>query len=183
MNKTTLDAYLRLWQQGEKNLLEKDGVDEGHLSEAELYGLAESNALEQANEKHLDHLSFCPQCLEQWAKFRKAAAAVEELEEETELVMSFGMAEVAGCDLNFQSQSSCGNFLLELRPGADDNKCTVIVLRYIGSPAEAMEGRCFAVKDADQKLIIEGIINNKVLKEIRDDFSEGDFSTWTIVEK
>ena len=123
-----LASSLQIWKETYPVRTTRDGEIDAHLAMEALYTMAGPGGIERADDKALNHLSFCPICLEEWASWCSALRTVDELERpeevENEIIpcMAYGIREAAATDKPDEPisiRSSCGRFIFGLLPQLD----------------------------------------------------------------
>ena len=67
-----LQSCLRVWKENYTDKTTSGGSDISHLSDHEIYPLAEDGGMQRADPGVIEHLSICPVCMEKWVGWRKA---------------------------------------------------------------------------------------------------------------
>ncbi|MBC8466810.1 MAG: hypothetical protein H8D55_03115 [Deltaproteobacteria bacterium] len=181
---------LQIWKEVYSNRTERDGEMGEHLPMEALYNMAGPGGIEKADDKALNHLSLCPVCLEEWASWRNALTAVDELDrpeadkDETIPVMAYGMREAAATakpDEPISIRSSCGRFIFGLLPQLDNLEKGMVTLEAVADGDMAVEGRYVTVRDRNGLVVLEGRLRHGRLARICEKLSEIDLTTWTLV--
>ena len=186
----TLQPCLQIWKDvySESRKIEAGGT--GHLAEEDLYRMAESGGMDRAGEKALDHLSLCPACLSEWAAWRRAITALEELEtgeadqEGTVPQFTYGMREAAataGSGEPLSIQSRCGRFVLGILPKVNDPEKGMITLEAVADEDMSVEGKSVMLRDRNGRLLLEGTLHNGRLARLCENLSGIDLTTWTLM--
>jgi len=183
-------STLQIWKEVYSNRTERDGEMGEHLPMEVLYSMAGPGGVERAEDKVLNHLSLCPVCLEEWASWRNALTAVDELDrpeadkDETIPVMAYGMREAAATakpDEPLSIRSSCGRFIFGLLPQLDNPEKGMVTLEAVADGDMAVEGRYVTVRDRNGLVVLEGRLRHGRLARTCEKLSEIDLSTWTLV--
>ena len=185
-----LQPYLKIWKEVYQTRAEPYGKAESHLPMEELYRMAGPGGVEIADDKALNHLSFCPVCLEEWASWCNALTALDELdrletgEDETIPVMAWGMREAAATvrpDEPVSIQSSCGRFIFGLLPRLDNQEKGMVTLEAVADGDMSVEGRYVTVRDRNGLVVLEGRLRHGRVARTCEKLSEIDLTTWTLV--
>ncbi len=161
-------------------------TDVDHLSEEEIYRMARTAGIDEADPAALDHLSLCLVCMKKWTDWGKALSRMSESEEEEEpSVAGYGMLKAAaspGPPEALSLQSACGGFMLGILPEIDNPARGLVTLEATGEKAERMEGRRLVVRDRAGAAILEGRLYDAELIRRHENLPGIDLSTWTIIE-
>jgi hypothetical protein len=156
-----------------------------HLSEKILYQMALSGGISDADSPNLAHLSFCPLCLNVWAKFRKSISDIEEaLNYEEQLFFAWGMMEAAATDKPMEAlrlKSSCGKFFLGLLPQMGNPENGMITLELESKTASELEGHKATVRDHNGRILLEGSLCQGRLARRIEKFSDINLIHWTVI--
>jgi len=186
--KIQLMQALKTWQKTYMDQIDSGKLAVTHLSDEEIYPLAENSGIEQAVPEALEHLSLCPICMEKWAAWREAISAVENEEPGADMIMSYGTLELkaAATDKPFEamtSLSSCGRFTLGLLPQVGDPKKGLVTLDVVTKDEPALENRYVMVRDRGGRVFLRGKIHQGRLARRYDKLEDIDLSKWTVIEK
>jgi hypothetical protein len=187
----TVEAYLQIWKEVQRPVPDEMVSPGGHLSLEALYRMAGKDGIEEASEIEIDHLSFCSDCLEQWALWRQAIRDAETLDKPEEImredgseILSCGFREAAassGPGEAFTMRSSCGRFTLGLLPRMDDPDKGLVTLEAVAEGGMSVEGRRFVVRDRNGVVVLDGRIRQGRLARTCDSLRDLDLSAWTLV--
>lgn len=183
----SLKIYLTLWKKGYKAKENYLAEEKAHLSAEEIYRMAEPGGITRSSAEAVAHLSLCPVCLEDWAKWRRAFTTVEELEsteEQEPFVMTYGMREAAATgkpEGPVSSKSSCGRFILGLLPQIDNPDRGMVTLESIAGQETPIKDQHVTVRDRNGYVLIDGILIHGRLARTCDNLSEIDLSIWTLI--
>jgi hypothetical protein len=186
MNKDmALELCLQTWQSVYLKSKPAGGRDKKHLSEKVLCQMAFSGGVKEADPKDLAHLSLCPLCLNQWAKFRKSISDIEDATgyEEKRLVTR-GMLEAASTDKSLEAvrlTSSCGKFFLGLLPQMDNPENGMITLELESKTASELEGHKATVIDHKGRTLLEGALCQGRLARRVEKLSNINLTRWTVI--
>jgi hypothetical protein len=183
MNKNNaLEICLQTWQlvYMKLNLAEKK-----HLSEKVLCQMAFSGGVKEADPKDLAHLSLCPECLNEWAKFRQSISDIEDSAgyEEQRLV-TWGMLEAAAADKSVEAvrlTSTCGRFFLGLLPQMDNPENGMITLELKSNTASELEGHKATVIDYKGRVLLEGVLCQGRLARRIEKLSHINLTHWMVI--
>ena len=179
-----LTPYLKIWQ---KSAFEKAEESESvHISDATLCRMAEAAGINSADPDTLEHLSFCPQCMNRWAAWCEAVAAIEEEDAEPAPYITYGSLKAASADEKepLFLRSSCGKFEIGMNPMVDDPERGLITLDLVSEEdTGAFEGRHIQIRDRNDAIILEGTIHQGRMSQHCDNLSVIDLSRWTLIEK
>jgi len=185
-----LTSSLQIWKEVYSARTEADREADDHLPMEALYRMAGPGGIEKAEDKALNHLSLCPSCLEEWASWRRALTAVDELdrpeasEDETIPVMAYGLREAAATakpEEPLSMRSSCGRFIFGLFPRLDNPDKGMITLEAVADGEISVEGRHVTVRDRNGLVLLEGRLRHGRLARTCENLSEIDLTTWTLV--
>ena len=185
-----LASSLRIWKEVYSARTTRDGEIDDHLSMEALYSMAGPGGIEKEGDEALNHLSLCPICLKEWASWRRALTAVDELdrpeaiEDETIPVMAYGMREAAATakpDEPINIRSSCGRFIFGLLPQLDNLEKGMVTLEAVADGDMTVEGRYVTVRDRNGLVVLEGRLRHGRLARTCEKLSEIDLTTWTLV--
>jgi len=149
--------------------------------------MAEPGGITRSSAEAVAHLSLCPVCLEDWAKWRRAFTTVQELEsteEQEPFVMTYGMREAAATgkpEGPVSSKSSCGRFILGLLPQIDNPDRGMVTLESIAGQETPIKDQHVTVRDRNGYVLIDGILIHGRLARTCDNLSEIDLSIWTLI--
>jgi len=188
--KNSLQSLLQIWKEVYLDRTKTHGEEAGHLSVEELYRMAEPGGIERSEVEAVDHLSVCPVCLGEWASWRRALTAVDELEsaegmEEEEFpVMAYGMREAAATakpEEPVNVRSSCGRFNLGVLPRLDNPQKGMVTLEAVADGEMSVEDRHFTVRDRNGLVLLEGRLHQGRLARTCEKLADIDLTTWTLV--
>jgi len=185
--KNSLETYLKFWKKDYKARAKRFTKEKSHLSMEEIYRMAEPGGIARSGDEAVSHLSLCPVCLEEWAEWRRALTAVEDLEsieEQEPLVMTYGMREAAATEKPegpVSIKSSCGRFILELLPQINNPDRGMVTLESIAGQEAPIKDQHVTVRDRNGYVLIDGMLLHGRLARICDNLSEIDLSTWTLI--
>lgn len=175
-----LRSYLSTWKD------EYSKTEVSHLPDDVLYQMAEEGGVAEAPAEAVEHLSFCPVCMENWAAWRDAISVVEEDDEENAPRMSFGYLKAAAIVEKrepISSLSTCGRFKLKVEPPLDTGGKWLVILEATADAGSSFEGRNVEVRDKNNRMLLDGKIEQGRLARFRSSLDDFDLSTWTWIEK
>jgi hypothetical protein len=186
MNKDiALDICIQTWHSVYLNPNYDSSSKKEHLSEKVLYQMALSGGITEADSQNLAHLSFCPLCLNKWAKFRKSISDVEEaVNYEEHRFLAWGMMEAAGTDKPMEAvrlKSSCGKFFLGLLPQMGNPENGMITLEMESIIASELEGHKATVRDHNGRILLEGSLYQGRLARRIEKLSDINLIHWTVI--
>ena len=182
MENNSLNQNLRIWKEMQGDPGEKPLGNFPHLSEEALYQLAEKGGIKKGDRDAVEHLSHCPICMKEWVAWREAIRTVDELDDEEEAVMSYGMLKAAATHKPMEplsQQSGDERFRLGVLPEIDRPTKGMITLDAVVE-AGSFEGRRVFVRDRKGRVLLEGKMHDGRLARLCDDLSQLDLSTWTV---
>ncbi|BBO92954.1 hypothetical protein [Desulfosarcina ovata] len=178
-----LEAYLQVWS--DVYSIPMTTQEEGsHPDFDEIYKMAQPDGIKNATNASIEHISHCPICMKEWAKWRRAISAVAIEEDEEDRYMSYGMLEAAATEDTSESvslQSTCGKFTLSLLPRLDDPEKGMITLEAVGSSEFDLEGQRVVLRDRKGRTLLEGKLRHGRIARNCENLTDIDLSTWTIV--
>ena len=184
-----LESCLQIWKEVYSGPTKPNGETGDHLSMETLYRMSQPGGIEGSAAEAVTHLSLCPTCLEEWASWRSALAAVEALENDPPEeaahfgITAYGMREAAatakpGEPMNLRS--SCGRFILGLLPQLDNPEKGMATLEAVSDGNITIEGTV-TVRDRNGLVVLEGRLQGGRLARTCEKLSGIDLSTWTLV--
>jgi len=178
-----LHTYLRIWKDVYTERIQDEAPDTNHLTDEDLYGLAQDGGMDRADSEAVEHLSRCPVCMEKWADWREAISSSGEDDTETVPCMTFGLLKAAAAHHMepLRSYSSCGRFSLGILPETDDPDWCLLTLDVVDEAGIGFEGDHVVIRDRMGHVLMKGKIHQGRLAHRLEYVSEMDFSTWTLV--
>jgi hypothetical protein len=172
---------LAIWRETE--VPDEDG---DHLDSDLLYRMAEAGGLVGAPAEAVAHLSLCPRCTHEWARWRRAISSLAESGGgEAGVILSFGMREAAATAKSGREPislpSACGGFVLSVLPQMDDPDRGMVALEATCPERTNLEGARVSVKDHAGNVILTGRLREGRLARRCEAISSFDLSTWTVV--
>jgi hypothetical protein len=186
MNKDkALEIGLQTWQSVYPKPNREGDQENLHLSEKVLYQMALSGGIKETDPKDLAHLSLCPLCLNQWAKYRKSISDIEDATGyEEQRFVTWGILEAASTDKTMEAvrlKSSCGRFFLGLLPQMGDPENGMITLELESKTASELEGHKATVRDHKGRILIEGALCQGRLARRIEKLSNINLTHWTVI--
>lgn len=182
---TALEICLQTWQSVYLKPNRERGEEKVHLSEKVLYQMAISGGINDADPKDSAHLSLCPLCLNQWAKFRQSVSDIEEAAGYKEQrFVAWGMLEAAATDKPVEAvrlKSACGKFSLGLLPQMGNPENGMITLELESKTASELDGHKATVRDHLGRILLEGALCQGRLARRIEKLSNINLKHWTVV--
>ncbi len=174
---------LRVWQTGDDS--RKAALPGDHLSEDELYSLAEPGGLERAPEPVLEHLSFCAVCQNGWVEWLDSLAILNDKSDTPGISRTIGHGYLKAASASLFAEpvcltSSCGRFELSVYPELDNPSRGMVTLEVKQGVDELQSCYC-VVRDGTSAIILQGFLDDGRLAARVDELAQLDLKTWTVV--
>lgn len=172
----SIETALDIWAACSK------GPDEEHLPIERLITFARPGGLKKAEEYEIEHLSLCPQCLEEFTLLLP-------LEDETDIEqpgiddgceVGFGLLKAAKTRLTqpLELTSGCRRFMLGIYPDEESSDKALFVFKTLEGEYDGAQVR---IKDANGKQIMNSVVYGGRAAQTTQKLSDLDFSSWTVV--
>ncbi len=176
-----LKKYINIWHEEHITL----PVDEEHLSPERIYQLAVPGEILAAPKKELNHLSVCASCMSDWAFWSRVHTEDPgDLADDEPSTISGGMLKAAaspGKREALKLKSACGRFLLGVLPEMESLDRGLITLEAIADARGIYNGKTASVRDAKNRNILSGFMENNRIARRCKKFQDIDLSAWTII--
>lgn len=162
---------------------EYSAFEQDHLSMQRLYELSLTDGLKNAEEYEVEHLSLCPQCLDNWEVFCDVTmpfTADDYDEEYSILSCGFLKAASTGFTESIYIKSDCKKFRLGIFPEIDNPANGMAVLETIDEN-RSYDGMEASIMDAKGKIVLKNIIKHGRAVSKIDNLDTLELSKWTIV--
>ena len=160
-------------------------LENEHLRPERIYELAVPGEILSAPAKEINHLSVCASCMSDWAFWSRVHTEDPgELENDMPVTISGGMLKAAASPGEREAlklKSTCGRFLLGILPEVATPERGLITLEAITDAREIYNGKTASVRDAKNRNILSGVIENNRIARRCEDFQGIDLSSWTLV--
>lgn len=181
MTENHLKKYINIWH--EESIAVP--LDKEHLSPERIYELGIPGEIPAAPAKELNHLSVCASCMSDWAFWSRVHTENPgELPENEPSMITGGMLKAAaspGKKEALKLKSACGRFLLGVLPEIEMPDRGLITLETIADAQEIYNGKTVSVRDAKNRNILSGVIENNRIARRCKIFHKIDLSTWTLI--
>lgn len=176
-----LKEYINIWHEEHTAV----PLDKEHLSPERIYELAIAGEILTAPSKELKHLSVCASCMSDWAFWSRVHNEdYGELADDMPSTISGGMLKAAASPGEREAlklKSACGRFLLGVLPEMGTPDRGLITLEATADADGIYNGKTAWVRDAKNRDILSGVIENNRIARRCDSFQDIDLSSWTLV--
>lgn len=181
-----LRSYLSAWKDEYTRKIASGEIATSHIPEEIIYKMAEDNGMTNAVAENVEHLSFCPVCMEKWALWREAIFVATEDEKESPFLMSYGFLKAAAtveAREPVSSLSSCGRFRLNIEPPLEKEDKWLVIVEMAKDVETYLEGRDIEVRDRKGRVLLDGKIKQGRMARFWTTLEDFDLSNWTLIEK
>jgi len=181
-----LKEYLDIWKGEYTKKIASGEIATSHIPEEIIYKMAEDNGMTNAVAENIEHLSFCPVCMEKWALWREAISVAAEDEKESPFLMSYGYLKAAAtveAREPVSSLSSCGRFRLNIEPPLEKEDKWLVIIEMVTDAETSLEGRNIEVRDRKGRVLLDGKIKQGRMARFWTTMEDFDLSNWTLIEK
>jgi hypothetical protein len=172
---------MQIWQEQRRQEVAQEN---NHLSGAELEHYAAAGGLASAGEAVLEHLAFCPICLEKWAEACRKDEALPPVAVADDWYGG-GMMEAAAteqADRPVFLPSICGDFILRLFPEGGESLRGMVALEAIGAEAKTRaEGARVTVRDNRGEVLLSGTFVGGRVARMVEALSRYDLQSWSLI--
>jgi hypothetical protein len=185
----SLHTILHIWKEAYTDPAKGNSKEGNHLSAGELYAMAKQDGMVKAQPEAMNHLATCPRCLQEWAAWRRAVTAVNELDDPEAIneefpAMAYGMREAAATEKPMEPvsmRSRCGRFILGLFPQVDNPHKGMVTLEAVADREPSAEGRHCTIRDRNGLVFLEGKLHHGRLARTCERLRDIDLTTWTLM--
>jgi hypothetical protein len=172
---------MQIWQEQRR---QEAAQENNHLSIAELAQYARPGGLASADEAVLEHLAFCPICLEKCADACKKDETLSTMAAADDWygggMMEAAASEGAGGPLFLPS--ACGDFILRLFPEGGESPRSMVALEAITvESGKKAEGRRVTVRDNRGEVLLSGTIVGGRIARMVETLSHYDLQAWSLI--
>jgi len=176
-----LKQYMNHWQA----VYERSPRETLHLTNERIYELAEPGVLDSAPSAEIEHLSLCASCMKEWALWCQVQAEQPEFfEDDQPSAISGGMLKAAASPGEREALklvSACGRFRLGMLPEMENPEKGLVTLETAADAVGKFNGNKVSIRDAKNRIILKGTIENDRIARPCKGFQEIDLSSWSIV--
>ena len=180
--KKSLKYYIQQWKEYFSADVEGQTIKKQHLSEKKLRELAQPFALEKSiSDADFEHLSVCPSCLEQWARFCKRNEGNKEDRIVGKTSMTYGTYDeddVMGQSAVQHLSSTCGHFILSLSRLEDSSSQLAATLKTV---EPSLKNHRVQVRDKGGRILLQGALDPQEFSAVIADTDHIDLSVWTVI--
>jgi len=179
-----LKTCLEIWKEEQKSKIAFSETI--HISDEKISQMVEDDGMKDIDSEDLEHLSRCPICMEKWALWRDAISALEEEDQESAPLMTYGFLRAAATPDDrepISSLSSCGRFKLNIEPPLSAGDRWLVIFETISDTDASFEGRKIQVRDKKGLALLDGTIVQGRMARYWTTIADFDLSDWTIMEK
>jgi len=180
--KTDLKSYLHLWKDHFSADVVGQSAGTQHLDSEKLRKMVAAGGINNADPADIEHLSTCPDCIEEWSRLCAQNAEGEPQSNTASMPISYGVfdVDVTGQSENLTLVSSCKKFTLTIGSSQDESNLKTISLK-VSDPY--LEDSIIQIRDRNGIIIAEGKIDKGEITANYSSLPAFDLTVWTLLKK